>query len=120
MLLYFISFLLIVAFFVLNMFVGVVVENFHKCRQHQEEEEARRREEKRLRRLEKKRRSEWALRRARGGVRGPADPLPGLLCWGEASRAFGAGPCVCAVALSVYLESWGDTAVHLHEAPQVI
>uniref|UniRef100_A0A7N4V094 Voltage-dependent T-type calcium channel subunit alpha-1G n=1 Tax=Sarcophilus harrisii TaxID=9305 RepID=A0A7N4V094_SARHA len=57
MLLYFISFLLIVAFFVLNMFVGVVVENFHKCRQHQEEEEARRREEKRLRRMEKKRRS---------------------------------------------------------------
>ncbi|XP_011246993.1 voltage-dependent T-type calcium channel subunit alpha-1G isoform X9 [Mus musculus] len=56
MLLYFISFLLIVAFFVLNMFVGVVVENFHKCRQHQEEEEARRREEKRLKRLEKKRR----------------------------------------------------------------
>ncbi|XP_067403577.1 voltage-dependent T-type calcium channel subunit alpha-1G [Emydura macquarii macquarii] len=57
MLLYFISFLLIVAFFVLNMFVGVVVENFHKCRQHQEEEEAKRREEKRLRRLEKKRRN---------------------------------------------------------------
>ncbi|XP_032067948.1 voltage-dependent T-type calcium channel subunit alpha-1G [Thamnophis elegans] len=56
MLLYFISFLLIVAFFVLNMFVGVVVENFHKCRQHQEEEEAKRREEKRLKRLEKKRR----------------------------------------------------------------
>uniref|UniRef100_A0A8C2UKP3 Voltage-dependent T-type calcium channel subunit alpha-1G n=1 Tax=Coturnix japonica TaxID=93934 RepID=A0A8C2UKP3_COTJA len=56
MLLYFISFLLIVSFFVLNMFVGVVVENFHKCRQHQEEEEAKRREEKRLRRLEKKRR----------------------------------------------------------------
>ncbi|KFO58967.1 Voltage-dependent T-type calcium channel subunit alpha-1I, partial [Corvus brachyrhynchos] len=51
MLLYFISFLLIVSFFVLNMFVGVVVENFHKCRQHQEAEEARR-----LRRLEKKRR----------------------------------------------------------------
>ncbi|KFP39004.1 Voltage-dependent T-type calcium channel subunit alpha-1G, partial [Chlamydotis macqueenii] len=49
--------LLIVAFFVLNMFVGVVVENFHKCRQHQEEEEAKRREEKRLRRLEKKRRN---------------------------------------------------------------
>lgn len=57
MLLYFISFLLIVSFFVLNMFVGVVVENFHKCRQHQEAEEARRREEKRLRRLERKRRS---------------------------------------------------------------
>ena len=57
MLLYFISFLLIVSFFVLNMFVGVVVENFHKCRQHQEAEEARRREEKRQRRLERKRRS---------------------------------------------------------------
>ncbi|GCB77487.1 hypothetical protein scyTo_0015672, partial [Scyliorhinus torazame] len=56
MLLYFISFLLIVAFFVLNMFVGVVVENFHKCRKHQEVEEAKRREEKRLRRMEKKRR----------------------------------------------------------------
>lgn len=60
MLLYFISFLLIVAFFVLNMFVGVVVENFHKCRQHQEAEEARRREEKRLRRLERRRRSKAA------------------------------------------------------------
>ncbi|XP_047658687.1 voltage-dependent T-type calcium channel subunit alpha-1H [Tachysurus fulvidraco] len=56
MLLYFISFLLIVSFFVLNMFVGVVVENFHKCRQDQEEEEARLREEKRHRRLEKRRR----------------------------------------------------------------
>ncbi|XP_069875997.1 voltage-dependent T-type calcium channel subunit alpha-1H isoform X2 [Dipodomys merriami] len=56
MLLYFISFLLIVSFFVLNMFVGVVVENFHKCRQHQEAEEARRREEKRLRRLARRRR----------------------------------------------------------------
>ncbi|KAG1968483.1 voltage-dependent T-type calcium channel subunit alpha-1H isoform X2 [Pimephales promelas] len=56
MLLYFISFLLIVSFFVLNMFVGVVVENFHKCRQDQEEEEARLREEKRQKLLEKKRR----------------------------------------------------------------
>ncbi|XP_055365244.1 voltage-dependent T-type calcium channel subunit alpha-1I-like isoform X2 [Betta splendens] len=56
MLLFFISFLLIVSFFVLNMFVGVVVENFHKCRQQQEEEEARMREEKRQRRLEKRRR----------------------------------------------------------------
>uniref|UniRef100_A0AAR2LZE7 Ion transport domain-containing protein n=1 Tax=Pygocentrus nattereri TaxID=42514 RepID=A0AAR2LZE7_PYGNA len=56
MLLYFISFLLIVSFFVLNMFVGVVVENFHKCRQDQEEEEARLREEKRQRQLEKRRR----------------------------------------------------------------
>ncbi|KAI4822072.1 hypothetical protein KUCAC02_007636, partial [Chaenocephalus aceratus] len=57
MLLYFISFLLIVSFFVLNMFVGVVVENFHKCRQDQEEEETRLREEKRLKMIEKKRRS---------------------------------------------------------------
>uniref|UniRef100_A0A8C9VZE3 Calcium voltage-gated channel subunit alpha1 H n=1 Tax=Scleropages formosus TaxID=113540 RepID=A0A8C9VZE3_SCLFO len=57
MLLYFISFLLIVSFFVLNMFVGVVVENFHKCRQDQEEEEARRREEKQMRRLNRRRRS---------------------------------------------------------------
>uniref|UniRef100_A0A3Q2Y463 Ion transport domain-containing protein n=1 Tax=Hippocampus comes TaxID=109280 RepID=A0A3Q2Y463_HIPCM len=57
MLLYFISFLLIVSFFVLNMFVGVVVENFHKCRQDQEEEEARLREEKRLKIIEKKRRA---------------------------------------------------------------
>ncbi|XP_072568642.1 voltage-dependent T-type calcium channel subunit alpha-1H isoform X3 [Paramormyrops kingsleyae] len=56
MLLYFISFLLIVSFFVLNMFVGVVVENFHKCRQHQEAEEARLREEKRMKRMEKRRR----------------------------------------------------------------
>ncbi|XP_062299119.1 voltage-dependent T-type calcium channel subunit alpha-1G [Scomber scombrus] len=67
MLLYFISFLLIVAFFVLNMFVGVVVENFHKCRRSQEAEEAKRREEKRLKRMEKKRRNlmvpgvSWAL-----------------------------------------------------------
>ena len=38
MLLYFISFLLIVAFFVLNMFVGIVVENFHRCRQEHEAE----------------------------------------------------------------------------------
>lgn len=73
MLLYFISFLLIVSFFVLNMFVGVVVENFHKCRQHQEAEEARRREEKRLRRLEKKRRSAWVTPRA-GATQPGASP----------------------------------------------
>ena len=56
-LLYFISFLLLVGFFVLNMFVGVVVENFHKCRESQEAEEKAKRAEKRARRLEKKRRS---------------------------------------------------------------
>ncbi len=39
---YFISFILIVSFFFLNMFVGVVIENFHKCRAQQElNEEAR-------------------------------------------------------------------------------
>uniref|UniRef100_A0A3B4EFI9 Ion transport domain-containing protein n=1 Tax=Pygocentrus nattereri TaxID=42514 RepID=A0A3B4EFI9_PYGNA len=73
MLLYFISFLLIVSFFVLNMFVGVVVENFHKCRQHQEVEEAKRREEKRLRRMEKKRRSK---RGAQGSATCEAQKLP--------------------------------------------
>ncbi|XP_067231804.1 voltage-dependent T-type calcium channel subunit alpha-1H-like [Chanodichthys erythropterus] len=56
MLLYFISFLLIISLFVLNLFVGVLVENFHKCCQDQEEEEARMREEKRQKLLEKKRR----------------------------------------------------------------
>lgn len=101
MLLYFISFLLIVSFFVLNMFVGVVVENFHKCRQHQEAEEARRREEKRLRRLEKKRRSEWVM--SWGG--GPAggllaqwprpgpDPGTGLWKW-KATSDMSLGPLV--------------------------
>ena len=38
-LLYFISFLLLVGFFVLNMFVGVIVENFHKCRLSQENDD---------------------------------------------------------------------------------
>lgn len=96
MLLYFISFLLIVSFFVLNMFVGVVVENFHKCRQHQEAEEARRREEKRLRRLEKKRRSEQMVDAGMGRVSthhcapwavtwGRSDPGPlGLWNWKRA------------------------------------
>jgi voltage-dependent calcium channel T type alpha-1G len=56
-LIYFISFLLLVGFFVLNMFVGVVVENFHKCRESQEQEEKARRAAKRARKLEKKRRS---------------------------------------------------------------
>uniref|UniRef100_A0A8C4PW99 Voltage-dependent T-type calcium channel subunit alpha n=1 Tax=Eptatretus burgeri TaxID=7764 RepID=A0A8C4PW99_EPTBU len=54
MLFFFISFLLIVGFIVLNMFVGVVVENFQNCRQQQEEEEAQHLEELRQRRLQKK------------------------------------------------------------------
>jgi len=44
MLIYFISFLLIVGFFVINMFVGVVVENFHRCREQHELEEQERRQ----------------------------------------------------------------------------
>ncbi|KAG1673043.1 Voltage-dependent T-type calcium channel subunit alpha-1G [Nymphon striatum] len=55
-LLFFISFLLLVGFFVLNMFVGVVVENFHRCREEQEKEEKARRAAKRARKMEKKRR----------------------------------------------------------------
>lgn len=48
---YFISFLLLVGFFVLNMFVGVVVENFHKCK---EALEAEMREKAKQKRLERK------------------------------------------------------------------
>lgn len=54
-LLYFISFILLVGFFVLNMFVGVVVENFHRCREEQEKEEKIRRAAKRALQMEKKR-----------------------------------------------------------------
>uniref|UniRef100_A0A1A9VSZ6 Ion transport domain-containing protein n=1 Tax=Glossina austeni TaxID=7395 RepID=A0A1A9VSZ6_GLOAU len=43
-------------FFVLNMFVGVVVENFHRCREEQEKEEKIRRAAKRALQMEKKRR----------------------------------------------------------------
>ncbi|CAF3425077.1 unnamed protein product [Rotaria socialis] len=55
-LIYFISFLLLVGFFVLNMFVGVVVENFHKCRAEQEREEKARRTAKRAKKIDRKRR----------------------------------------------------------------
>ena len=49
--LYFIAFLLLVGFFVINMFVGVVVENFHKCK---EALEAEMREKARLKKLERR------------------------------------------------------------------
>ena len=62
-LLYFISFLLLVGFFVLNMFVGVVVENFHKCRETQEREEKARRAVKHSKKLDRKRRSTWKSQR---------------------------------------------------------
>ncbi|KAK6642810.1 hypothetical protein RUM43_004312 [Polyplax serrata] len=55
-LLYFIAFILLVGFFVLNMFVGVVVENFHRCREEQEKEERMIRLAKRAKQMEKKRR----------------------------------------------------------------
>lgn len=58
-LLYFIAFILLVGFFVLNMFVGVVVENFHRCREEQEKEEKLRRAAKRVRQMEKKRKRKW-------------------------------------------------------------
>ncbi|KAK7070794.1 Voltage-dependent T-type calcium channel subunit alpha-1G [Halocaridina rubra] len=64
-LLYFISFLLLVGFFVLNMFVGVVVENFHRCREEQEKEEKARRAAKRAKKLEKKRKKYEKIREER-------------------------------------------------------
>ena len=45
----------------LNMFVGVVVENFHRCREEQEKEERARRAVKRAWKLEKRRRSKSHL-----------------------------------------------------------
>lgn len=58
-LLYFIAFILLVGFFVLNMFVGVVVENFHRCREEQEKEEKLRRAAKRVKQMEKKRKRKY-------------------------------------------------------------
>ena len=43
--LYFIAFLLLASFFVLNMFVGVVVESFHNCHDEQDREPENRRQE---------------------------------------------------------------------------
>ncbi|XP_023238303.1 voltage-dependent T-type calcium channel subunit alpha-1H-like [Centruroides sculpturatus] len=74
-LLYFISFLLLVAFFVLNMFVGVVVENFHRCREEQEKEEKARRAAKRARKLEKKKRSMESKGIAVVSLPFPFDPI---------------------------------------------
>ena len=54
---YFIAFLLLVSFFVLNMFVGVVIENFHKCRATQQKEDRERRLEAHRRKVERKRTS---------------------------------------------------------------
>ena len=57
-LLYFVSFLLLVGFFVLNMFVGVVVENFHRCRAELEKEERAARAVKRARKTEERKKRE--------------------------------------------------------------
>jgi hypothetical protein len=38
---FYIFYLLVVGFFVVNMFVGVIVDNFHKCRREQQAEENR-------------------------------------------------------------------------------
>lgn len=43
----------------LNMFVGVVVENFHRCREAHEKEEREKREESRRKKLAKKVLSEF-------------------------------------------------------------
>jgi len=40
MLLFFVGFILVGAFFVMNMFVGIVVENFQRCRVEQDEQDA--------------------------------------------------------------------------------
>jgi voltage-dependent calcium channel T type alpha-1G len=53
---YFVSFILIVAFFFLNMFVGVVIENFHKCQAQQELKEADKNKEKRAKKLKRNQR----------------------------------------------------------------
>ncbi|CAM4831211.1 unnamed protein product [Rotaria magnacalcarata] len=58
---YFISFLLLVGFCILNMFVGVVVENFHKCRAEQEREEKEMRSAECARKLEAKRHRMFAI-----------------------------------------------------------
>nr|pir hypothetical protein C54D2.5 - Caenorhabditis elegans [Caenorhabditis elegans] len=58
---YFISFLLLVGFFVLNMFVGVVVENFHKCKEALEKEMREKEKEKRLKRKLKRQKFEESM-----------------------------------------------------------
>jgi Tfp pilus assembly protein PilO len=63
---YFISFLLLVGFFVLNMFVGVVVDNFHKCKETLEAEMKEKARQKRLqRRLKRQQFAEIDLEKRR-------------------------------------------------------
>ncbi|KAL3103108.1 hypothetical protein niasHS_002294 [Heterodera schachtii] len=73
---YFISFLLLVGFFVLNMFVGVVVDNFHKCKETLEAEMREKARQKQLQRRQKRQHfAEEAEREARKRGK-PADSLP--------------------------------------------
>lgn len=61
MMLYFISFLMTASYLLLNLYVGLVMENFKKCQQ--EVKEAKRREKKRQRCTEKEIQSkEWKKR----------------------------------------------------------
>jgi voltage-dependent calcium channel T type alpha-1G len=55
MIVYFISFLILVGFFLFNTFVGVVIENFHKCRANQRAQEKAFNFAKRYKKLEKAR-----------------------------------------------------------------
>ena len=51
---FYLIYLLIVGFFVVNMFVGVVIDNFHKCCEDQSAAEIQRKEDRRIKK-EKKR-----------------------------------------------------------------
>ena len=46
MALFFIIYLLVVGFFVVNMFVGVIIDNYHKCHEEQLKEQVQKRNEK--------------------------------------------------------------------------
>ena len=54
------------------MFVGVVVENFHKCRENQEKEERAKREAKRNQKKEQKIKSERSSNKLLAGILGLA------------------------------------------------
>lgn len=53
MALFFIVYLLVVGFFVVNMFIGVIIDNFHRCREAQADEENRINQEKKARKAAK-------------------------------------------------------------------
>ncbi|CAF1185290.1 unnamed protein product [Rotaria sordida] len=55
-LIYFISFILIVRFFLLNMFAGIIIKSFHDCHAQQELEEEARNKVKRAKKIERQQR----------------------------------------------------------------